>query len=392
MRKLFSEIPSKPRYPHQSDVFYFNEETGRNHLKHDVFDRAFSHVRLDSTPGFPYECPTNADVPRGDLYDRVDRLLHLWHTEAMPDDALVAFQRGFTYPATAFVKNEPTKTDKIARLIYGTSVVMNVVGRIFFADYITHVVDSWDIASHKVGLDFLSPEGLSRFTRFFDSIDPRVRELCVSDDIQGWEYMCRDWMHETFFEVYLEQSDYVPFTRHMLEQYCRAEKLILFLTSDGLLNAPDMYFGVSGRLLTHFQNSMERGALGLTDAVLSKTILSVLLEESRALCAMNGDDYFGPVGAADSFSARLGFVHTDQAPVTSLSVNFCSQEFYRYQPEVDFKRKPDGLAKTVYNLFCARDQSARLDILNYIGSHEAFDAVCAWYFAVNEPDVASGEI
>lgn len=373
MNKLFAETGAPPSFE-DSDLF----GTSGN-LRPGVFTNAWRHVSATSSPGFPFKEAENSMVNIAELYLMVNDVMKLWLSEEMPDNAIDAFRLGFTFPATVFVKSEPTKRTKIARLIYGTSLVMNVIGRILFGDYLNTIVGTWHTASHKVGLDFLSEPGLLKFGEFMSSIPYRVKHILVADDIQGWEYQSRDWMHNQFHRSYQEASGAKGLYLRLLEQYRKAELLICFITSDGKLHVPSMYFCVSGRLMTHLQNSFERCALGLVDAYLAGNILFLDFFHRTPLCFANGDDFVGPVPFSGTFSESLGFVHTDALAVSDQALTFCSQIFW-LDEDGHWHRKPDGLAKLLYGLFSATPAAA-LDILGYMTTHEAFGSVCRLYKA-----------
>lgn len=355
-------------------------------LRRDVFLRAWSHVNQTSTPGFPFlDLSLNSDVPLNVLYCEVSSLLKRWESDSFPTSRADAFQMGFAPPAHLFVKGEPTKVDKRARLIYGVSVVMNVIARIFFGDYLDAVKQTWHTASHKVGLDFNTREGL-------DMLDKNVRLLSrakamlwgvdvVSDDIQGWEYQSRTWMHLTWHDAYLNKARATPLHRKLQLAFANAEMLAYVVDSDGWFHDLPFYITMSGRVTTHLQNSDERAALSIADfaaSVSSPSGLAPDLLTRYMLSITNGDDcVMLKAGGTFASETLLGFVHTDVRVEDPLGVwHFCSQEFYR-DDEGRLQRRPESIVKTMYNILTADSQHAVNDSLLYCVNHPSFSSIVA---------------
>lgn len=360
-------------------------------LRLDVFNRAWTHINLKSTPGFPYfDCSTNREVDLLELYEDVNRTLRLWIEEPFDEDLnyldpatrLKYFWSGHTHLAKVFIKGEPTQLSKVARNIYGASLIMNLISRILFGDYINSVKESWGVASHKVGIDFYSPLGLGKFTQFFDKLRHRKPGNCdiVSDDIQGWEYQGRSWMHIAWHEAYMDRAKATEFHRRLQRSYMIAELLTMILDSDGIIHSLPFFIVLSGKSTTHLQNSDERAALARVDSGLSVHLLEIasninlwMQSDNSVTHSTNGDDCFGifPKGCKFEFSTGLGFVHTDVKIHSPLEVHFCSQIFFRNTVYEDFKRKPDGLAKLLYNMLSADSKDASVDVLLQFEHHEA---------------------
>ncbi len=360
-------------------------------LRLDVFNRAWTHINLKSTPGFPYfDCNTNREVDLLELYEDVNRTLRLWIEEPLYEDLdyldpatrLKYFWSGHTHLAKVFIKGEPTPLSKVARNIYGASLIMNMISRILFGDYINSVKESWGVASHKVGIDFYSPAGLGKFTQFFDKLRHRKPGHCdiVSDDIQGWEYQGRSWMHIAWHKAYMDRAKATEFHRKLQTCYMMAELLTMILDSDGIIHSLPFFIVLSGKSTTHLQNSDERASLARVDSGLSVHLLEIasninlwMQSDNSVTHSTNGDDCFGifPKGCKFEFSTGLGFVHTDVQTHTPLEVNFCSQIFFRNTVHEDFKRKPDGLAKLLYNMLAADSKDASVDVLLQFEHHEA---------------------
>lgn len=396
MVKHFAQQPKpmtfEARHIFNIDVDPQTEKRGDGRLRHDVFNNALKHVRMSSTPGWPFtDCPLNKDVNLLDLYEHVDRTLRLWvHCPIRPEedmpgfsylDPLVKFKYfhgGFTFPASLFVKGEPTDINKRARLIHGVSLVMNVIARIIFGDHLSEITSSWDTASHKVGFDFNSPQGLERFTRHYDEIISRLIPgyEFIFDDIQGWEWMDRDWMEEIWHQTHMDAAEATYFHRELQLSYMYAQFLMFVVDSDRVLHALPFWITPSGIPTTHKGNSDKRGALAEVDA---KTFNLPFVT-----CVANGDDLgsfmeaFGGDSLVPEFhfwSSSLGFVHTDFFLADKYEARFCSQVFFRENVGDIFYRKPDSIAKLVYNLLSCEVLEDAVDILLNLARHEALPTI-----------------
>lgn len=379
MNTLFKALPRQR--PIQSHEIFLPD--GR--LRVEVFMRAFARVDPKSTPGYPYmHISTNAQLDLVDLYRETNKLLSMWRTVDKPTDTITAINSGYAMPAHVFVKSEPTKMEKKARLIYGTSIIMNVIGRILFGDYLDSIVRMWDVAAHKVGLDFNTDDGLKRFLSFYRKLYKDTHGLLVSDDVQGWEYQSREWMHAIFHEALRYHMDVQ--LMWLYEAYEHAEKMQAFVTSDGDINIPPFFIMLSGKILTHFENSMERAALALMDAYLAGNItLDELKNSTLTLTSTNGDDCLGPVGnlePAQLYSSLLGFVHTDIIACTEDFFVTCSQIFRVTAGKLG--RCPDSTAKSLYNLLATNDAGACMDIMHYLETHQAYPLICTMFMRMKK--------
>lgn len=376
------ETRVKYRGFYESELFS-EDSFGSLCLDYDVFLRAFGHIDGKSSPGFPFnDVSVNSEVNIGALYELVNRTLLLWKEGGMPDDPISAFEGGYTFPASCFVKSEPTKVEKVARLIYGTSIVMNVIARILFSDFLSQVTKTWDIASHKVGLDFNSADGLKRVTSFYDAIYENNSGELVSDDIQGWEYQVRDWMHVAFYEAFADYADCGCLNRRLILAYAKAERLTMVLTSDGILNKLPFHITLSGVVMTHFKNSLDRAALAYVDSILSGNLREEVLLDDQVYVSTNGDDCLANVKSFDVlFSERIGFVHTDITQCTTTLFPYCSQEFFRPDDLCCFQRRPDGLAKILYSILNTDDSFAIADMFLHISKHSASAAIVSTWLS-----------
>lgn len=345
-------------------------------LRQNIFHRAVAQLNPTSTPGFPFfNISANSQLNMLDLYTEVNQLLKRWLAyEEGNDDPVAFFRAHLAPPAHVFIKSEPTRSDKVARLIYGVSVLTNVIARILFGDYLLSLTDSWYTASHKVGLDFSSPEGLELFRK---SLVPMVKTSrasslkVISDDIQGWEYQVRSWMQEAWHASYLKRAQATSFHRKLQNVYALVERNTLVRLSSGELIQPPFYFRMSGVVTTHIQNSDERAALAMLD-LSHEFELAPNLEELYTVT--NGDDCLRlSTNATSDYSRTIGFVHTDRV-VQDLQVmfNFCSQQFF-YEDGA-LKRFPDTLVKTAFTLLSVDDYSdpSTLDVILHAYLHPKF--------------------
>jgi len=397
---LFSER-EPPRTFMQSDLIDSNGD-----LRRSVFDNAVSHLDPKSSPGYPFtHLEKNEEVDPLELYQFVNETLKTWDkVEPFNLVRLSAFNYadrvalcelamlcGFSWPTSLFIKGEPTKEEKVARLIYAVSIVMNIIGRILFGDYLGHVKTTWTHATHKVGMDFSTQNGINHTCAYYQSMTTNThedgRDSVVADDIQGWEYQERASMHFTWHRCYLRAAKATSFHRRMQLCYAVAEHLSLMMDSDGYFHCKPFHTMDSGKITTHLQNSDERAALALMDYCMSRpgltpgmspaqmmsTSMGYLLPPQGAMVMTNGDDCVTVKGPGVPHSSTLGFVHTDIVECTPALFYFSSQKFYL--DGVEWKRVPDSLAKSVFNILVCGDLSSLFDILAYIQGHEGFGAV-----------------
>jgi hypothetical protein len=336
-------------------------------LRKMVFLAAYTHIKMDSTPGFPYhyDYSTNEEVPLKQLYDDVNLLFKTWmNVNPTGKTAEQLFELGFAYPACIFVKGEPTKAEKVARLVFGLSLVMNVAARIIFGDYLNELSSSWETSTHKVGMDMETEEGkaklMNAYAKLRGQVDLYYHDRVVSDDIQGWEYQYRRFMMELWHKCYLRRAGATPFHRFIQMQYMTAEIMQLLLDSSGYIHKTPFYIMYSGKPTTHAENSQNRGALARMD---SNTIYQL---EPTAMT--NGDDCTTISNGLFNFSESLGFVHTDKIELEEDELYFCSQ-FFKQTETGEIKRVPDGLSKSYYNAVCQPGYESRCGLAMHYAEH-----------------------
>lgn len=365
-------------------------------VKPAIFDRLLADCKPTGMPGYPfvYVAPQVRELHPEFLYGELNALLNKWITYDFsatlalpePNRSVKLFMDGVTFPATTFIKGEPTKRSKIARNIYGVSVVMNLMSRLLFGDYVKRLTSTWGECEHKIGIDFYTPEGLRVFTEFNRKLFATAQSFkrrVVSDDVQGWEFQDREWMHDEWHRVHFmhalglgpfstEQDALSRVVDHRIYRLYNAfricDKLAPVMFSDGTFTIRPFYTCLSGRYLTHLQNSDSRAALCMMTVPTEFDFRDVLFEQP--ICATNGDDCVGLEGDERIYS-DLGFVITDRVYQDLRMVNFCSQVFIidTYGRTL---RMPDGLAKLFVNCVSANEEQDYRDCLSNVISHPAF--------------------
>lgn len=361
-------------------------------LRKDVFRKALAKIKPKSNPGYPlcYIFDCNSDVDPDLLYACVDSTIKSWENvghEALSQlNKREAFERMLSWPAMLFTKQEPTKEDKIARLIFGVSLVMNIIGRIFFGDYVDGLTESWRNASHKVGMDFNTEEGIRSMFYNYDRLRHTAYQFGTrvkSSDIQGWEWMVRKWMDEQWYITYLSN---VPaglgswFQFNMVLCYMHAEHLAVLIDSDGFAHDLPFFQVNSGKFLTHATNSDERAALA--------EVVNLTFDVDTFNEITNGDDCNEVEGPNSLTYSQFGFVVTDVNEMDDKDrFDFCTQIFLRNGDT--YKRIPDGLAKSLYNAICADNEESLHGIYSHVRMHPGFEAFVEFVEACDswhEPD------
>lgn len=369
----------------------------------EIIIRAFHQIDPRSSPGFPFErCSQNSDVNLSELCQHVqhawgilmdegfDGLFSFDPEEPNTDDYVSKvkelYERGLVYPASVFVKGEPTSKAKEARLIYGNSLVLNVVSHILFGDVVNQLPCTQEEGFHSIGLDFLSPAGVEAFAhKMTVNIDPG--SYVVSDDVQGWEYMVRFFMWLAFCLSFIGMV-----MKHLPESQPRRSKLIslyrnwakftatrLVVLSDGRLVVLPRFTTLSGIFETHYFNSEARSTLAQLDADYAERMLSVV--RKKRTTDSNGDDNVTPFPVYVDpkewglFSKSLGFKHTDVLVdrwVPGGRIEFCSQDIVLQSVDelgnYHITMTPHGVTKSTYNLCDAvlhKDFNALVDLITH---------------------------
>lgn len=341
----------------------------------DVLKRALNTLQGSSSPGYPYcyEYATNRDV----IHDfeairivvsvaiyalRTCKIQEIAASSKSPpyidSDKINPLLEYGIYPPHVFVKDEPTKQDKKARLIYGLPVIMNIISRLIFGDYLNYTKQTWETNPHKVGMNMYTEEGLAKLS---DSTLQLRQMGIVSTDVSGWEYAVKPQMAQAWDNIYLETAKATAF-HESLVRGLHAYSYMPLAFSDGKIEQPYHYFRKSGELRTHLMNSDERAAL-----------VGLVRGDSKPLCITNGDDCCEvPNMSIDAMRKRyedLGFLITDvvQSPVEQLQ--FCSQLFtFTEVPS----RRPLSLAKALASCVTANEDGIR-DSLLFLEEHPKYE-------------------
>jgi hypothetical protein len=278
------------------------------------------------------------------------------------EEKISLLERNVVPPARIFVKGEPTKRNKLARLIYGTSVWHNLLGRLLFQDLLDDAVRNWRTSIHKVGMDMYTEDGVSDVFDYFDMIIDAAELIgldAVSDDIQGWEYQVRQWMHRSFHKVMREfyaDSHVSNFRLILMSKYQLIEENMLMYDSDGYVHGLHFFIQLSGKLTTHLENSFLRAALAYVDN-----------PHPYFRAATNGDDCVttqSPLTAGSPLpSETMGFVHTDRVVQLRGSYHFSSQHFSYDQRAARPVRVPDGYTKLLANYLQSDNKESDVGIL-----------------------------
>lgn len=364
----------------------------------NVFDRILSECNPQGMPGYPfvYLAQKTCDLNPDHLYQQFNILMIRWmtydfdllHGLSRVDAALTLFSNGISLPATVFIKQEPTSKSKIARNIYGVSILMNLAARLLFGDYLRELSRSWDKVEHKVGIDFYTDEGLARIDAFHKFMFANCGPVPVdSDDIQGYEFQGRSWTHDLWHHCYMAHALGLPLNRmcpstrtknidvriyRLYNAYRIVEKFAVVMFSDGLVTVPPFHTILSGKYLTHIENSDTRAALGMTASPLGLSHPVDTFVFDTVVCETNGDDYAG-IRGNPAFYLNLGYVITDRVPQTLDCVNFCSQKFVR-RNDGTIIRIPDGLSKLFVNAITAVDHGSYVDVLMNVRQHPGYEA------------------
>lgn len=283
-------------------------------LKRDVYNHVILKVPKDSSPGYPYVAhgfsmnkdllvndPDDNDtlygavndylimLITGELAKAIDSVKDLDHAEA----SRILYESGYVLPAMTFIKMEPTKKDKLARTIQGLCLISGLVTKIILGDYLFGLPDRWAEATHKVGLDFNTGEGKLKLAQHYASMHETVEYLnhvtggdnfvVVTSDVQGYEWVARKMDALNFWrslsECFLSIS---PFHAFLIEQLGNIDLFsTICIDSEGFVHALVHYILMSGKFVTHLQNSVTRAV----QAIVYSGIEGDFEENMQMLCA-----------------------------------------------------------------------------------------------------------
>lgn len=371
---------------------YFHREGNIIILRRAVFDWAERRVKTSSTPGYPlaYEFAVNGEVDSEMLYRLVCYQFNLWFgaeiCSALNSEPLDLFEIGYTNLNTIFVKSEYTKIDKIARLICGSDLVKLIISQVLFGEMIAEVPENYGKDSNQIGLDFNTDVGIRNF---FSNIEPlfQVAEKfgvrVVGSDIQGNEYVTKDFQIESWYTNYAEIATDDPELKHLYRAFMVAELKSLDATTHGVLYQRPYVNLNTGILLTHKINCNNRAALSRSINI--EYVREVFPAVSKAYeetiktkipDITNGDDC-GEVTFMDNKEfidryARRGFKVTDVQENTRTRVAFSSQLFLRHT-DGSVSRRPESILKSVLNIISDPcNEESVTGVLMHCAQHPGF--------------------
>jgi hypothetical protein len=330
-------------------------------FKDEVWAMLYSKIEMDKSPGSPFVNAgfrTNGDIPQEMLRRCVEErltLLHFlgkghstseWDLDQFTSEELVAHNA--MDPVKVHVKSELTKLSKVARLIFGHSVIDRLIWQWLFFDLLNDLPQRWKDPKNasSVGINFNEAGALIDLFQRMQRMKPKDYHL-ASDDVRGWEFLVLGMMMRAALEVYAEKcgrkgSVASVVLDAMIELMTDHNAVLAF--SDGELWTAEFVFMLSGWLLTHIINTVMRAALAMM--VCFKLGSDEYLPSfDEPFQKANGDDCFG---YATSLSAenyrRLGFYVTPEM-LSEMRFSFCSQIF-------DVPRRtsyPESVMKIVSN-------------------------------------------
>lgn len=402
-----STINNRAPLKHHKRTALFNK---LGNLRFDVFERAYFKSNPTSSPGFPlglYFDENKEAHLRGDetslLYkcvsDFFKKIDAITMEDLIKEDAYELLREGLLFVAHTFVKGEPTGVHKVARLIYGCSLVKSVIDRIVFGDYIENLPNEWDRAEHKVGMDMYTEEGRQRLFRqysfMYDKCVASGFDCMASNDISGYEYSCTqenclmwhsavatsgcancscdscrcDPLESRLEDNYAymvgaekgEDSDALVencwFADLILKMGVVDARSLFIQTSDGeLLYLDNVFLRFSGLLKTHIQNSDERSAMAysaMDDTARGHDAYEAERAAGSVLNMTNGDDCIEPHMQIDTLEDvqvtydRFHVKITDLVIQTRNRMDFSSNVFVKL-PDGRVERYPANIGKMLF--------------------------------------------
>lgn len=311
---------------------------------------------LDKTksPGSPY---VNAGIctigsfPEELLRNCVEeRLWSLYQADAETVKNMTAMEcaiEGLCDPAKVHVKDELTKMSKVARLIYGASVVDRLVWQLLMHDYLVALPQkAYDKRScSAIGIDFNKGD---EFRSGVQGIAANFSEgvNLSSDDVEGWEYMVDESMQAAYHTAWMRSScgQYGPILRKVYATFalidCKAPAVVL---SNGRVFEFPFHIQCSGKLNTHNGNTVLRASVGsicLYDEYQYYPTIELGCDFPMPTSKCNGDDYLGAANQRSALNyAMLGFVLKPEV-VDEKAFSFSSHVFSQGQCYLETVRKP----------------------------------------------------
>lgn len=321
-----------------------------------TWDSIYCMLDASKSPGAPFANAgfrTNGDIPQDMLRECVEERINLllfmeedtttdeWLPESRTMSEWAAY--GVEDPVKVHVKAELTKKQKVARLIYGQSVISRCIWQWLYNDLLKKAPYRWTSSKNasSIGINFEDAHMLIDVITGYRSELPLMRAYSglqsldiASDDVSGWEYSVQPIMIDSALGVVEEHS--IKYAGNTLSSKVHWSLRELFVSnpaaivfSDGFIDEAPFVFLPSGWLLTHIINTVMRSALA--NLVLFKLDLdedcSKRLILPRPYQKANGDDNIGFVSEHSLEGYRkLGF-KTEREICTERYFGFCSQIF-----------------------------------------------------------------
>jgi len=321
-------------------------------IKKAIWHKLYTKLDASKDPGCPLSnagFPTNGSIPESLLKQLVvDRLNAILFCEEIPSTYQGCVDAQLCDPWKVHVKNELTKDSKIARLIFGGSVVDRLLWQLLFNDVLIDTIDDWcnPNSVSSIGIDFDKASDfykcvhtqLDQQKKLLSPVEVKLKSF----DIQGYEYKMGQPMLQAFFGPILFR--YQKSQRFRLQHKLLRVMSTIFSTrpavlslSNGRLVQAKKVIMLSGFLLTHFINTITRASIAQMTCYENMAVDLPPQVFQKA----NGDD---GLGGHTEFSKRnyerLGFVITEEeVDEQSDAFSFCSQFFHKTfsYPETVFK-------------------------------------------------------
>lgn len=326
----------------------------------DLWFEIVRSVKRSASPGVPYlnEYKTNGDfldVSEEEIRSIVDeRLLNRLNYDFSKYDTLNSEERfeeakrvidlGLIDPVRLFVKNEPTKTNKEARIINSVSLVDSVCQRVTTLRRASKWISFWLNGVSSAGIQLKDQEAMVDFRK-------KTAEFLGDDvensDIQGFEYSFGKACHKMALDIetYMACGETNPRELTTEIKLLRAEYFLstlprIVVTSDGSVFEVDQVWLQSGKFTTSFAGTHVRSALVSVAASLDSEV-SILVPAKS-----NGDDCLNSfVGDLAKNYLRIGYKVTDNfVSHGSQPWSFCSHFI------TEKSHYPESYTKTLLSL------------------------------------------
>lgn len=324
-------------YPKTTVPKYFQKST-HSVTKADIY-RVCDDITKTSSPGLPY---AEEFKEKGQLIEQSKdalceavfaRLNVLQNSVGLPTDPKELVSGDFVDPVRIFVKNEPTKIQKIeegrVRLIASVSIVDEIIERLLCSAQNEAEISSWQSIPSKPGM------GVSLADQALAIRDSIPSDNAAEADVSGWDWSIPYWCFELEVRARIALARASPNSlfAKLLQRRIWCLTRSVFATSDGVLYE-QLTPGVmkSGSYLTSSSNSRMRVALAM------------LVGAGWAI-AMGDDSVEEFVPDAKEKYQQMGFKVKMYVKCTRSDFNFCSHHF------VNGVAKYANIGKASYKLY-----------------------------------------